>query len=155
MSCPYQALERPPKSHYLTHFPKHPGCESCSLSKRQRARHGQTSEKDRVHSEKPVNFGDMITADHMVLNEHDSSHDSKRFVVSCYDRATQWIEAIPVASKDAHTTRAALRDFAGTCNPKLFYSDNAQELAGAAKSLGCKHDMGIDIRPRANGVIEG
>ena len=119
-----------------------------------KARHAKTSEKDLVHPAKPVMFGDMVTADHMVLNEHDSSHDSKRFVVTCYDRATQWLEASPVASKDAHTTRAALRDFAGTCNPKLFYSDNAQELVQAAKSLEWRHDTGTDNRPQTNGVIE-
>ena len=28
-----QMLQRPPKSHYLTHFPKHPGWETCNLAK--------------------------------------------------------------------------------------------------------------------------
>ena len=77
-----------------------------------KARSGKVRSEDRTHSEKPVEFGDLITADHMVLNERDMSHDSKRFVISCYDRATMWLDAKPVASKDAHTTRVALRDFA-------------------------------------------
>ena len=115
---------------------------------------GKAKDDDKVQSEKPVNFGDMISADHMVVNEHLSSHDSKRFIVSIYDRATQWLEASPVASKDAHTTRAALRDFAGAVNSKFFYSDNAGELVMAAKSLELRHDTGTDNRPQTNGVIE-
>ena len=65
-----------------------------------------------------------------------------------------WLDAKPVASKDAHTTRVALRDFAGTCNPKLFYSDNAGEFKQAAASLEWRHDTGTDNRPATNSVIE-
>ena len=90
----------------------------------------------------------------MVLNERDKSHDDRRFIVNCYDRATMWLEASPCTSKDAHTTRAVLRDFAGTCNPKLFYSDNAGELLRAAEQLGWRHDTATDNRPATNGVIE-
>ena len=28
---PARSIERPPREHYLTHFPIHPGCESCQL----------------------------------------------------------------------------------------------------------------------------
>ena len=115
---------------------------------------GKSKDDDKVHFENPIKFGDMITADHMVVNEHDSSHDSKRFIVSCYDRATQWPEASPVASKDAHITRAALRDFADTTNPELFYSDNAGGLVMTAKSFDWRHDTGTDNRPQTNGVID-
>ena len=114
----------------------------------------RVGEKDRTHSDPPVKFGDLITADHMVLNERDKSHDDQRFVVTMYDRATMWLEARPRPSKDAHSTRAALRDFAGSINPKLFYSDNGLELVKAAAELQWRHDTATDHRPATNGVIE-
>ena len=33
---PTKVVEKPPASHYLTHFPKHLGCESCFKTKTQK-----------------------------------------------------------------------------------------------------------------------
>ena len=38
-------LEKPPPSHYLTHFPKHPNCEVCNDCKTQRAQHRNKKNK--------------------------------------------------------------------------------------------------------------
>ena len=54
--CPARSVEKPPEHHYLTHFPKHPGCESCQLSKAMKTRAGKVREKDRAHSGPPVAF---------------------------------------------------------------------------------------------------
>ena len=61
----------------------------------------------------------MLTADHVVFSTRDQSHDSKRYLLTIYDRATAWLEASPCPSKDAQVTKMALRDFAGTggCRP--------------------------------------
>ena len=37
---PTKVIEKPPASHYLTHFPKHLGCESCFKTKTQKSRTG-------------------------------------------------------------------------------------------------------------------
>ena len=142
------------KEHYLTHYPKHPGCEACQLAKAQKTRHSRVGDKDRTHSDPPVEFGDLIMADHLVLNERDQSHDAKRVSLTCYDRATMWLESTPCVSKGMATTRAALRYFAGTTNPELFYSDNSGELKAAALSLEWRHDTSTENRPASNGVIE-
>ena len=49
--CPNINL-KPPTNHYLIHFPKHPGCEACKLSKQMKARSGKVRNEDRVHFEK-------------------------------------------------------------------------------------------------------
>ena len=123
-------------------------------SLKQKARSGRVGDKDRTHSDPPVDFGDIIAADHLVLDGRDQSHDAKRVALTCYDRATMWLESVPCTSKDASTTRTALRDFAGSCNPKLFYSDNSGELVKAALELEWRHDTSTENRPATNGVIE-
>ena len=57
---------KPPADHYLTHFPFHPGCESCRLSKQQRTRCAQVK-ADKASSAKPLAFGDLFTADHLTF----------------------------------------------------------------------------------------
>ena len=37
---PTKTVEKPPADHYLTHFPKHLGCESCFKAKTQKTRTG-------------------------------------------------------------------------------------------------------------------
>ena len=151
-------LQRPPRQHYLAHFPKHPGCETCQLAKAQKKRAARVKPAEESKSSHaaspPKNFGDLFTADHVVFSERDGSHDGQRFLLTIYDRGTQWLEAKPCPSKDAQTSKMALRDFAGSTEPKLFYSDNSGELKEAAKSLGWSHDTATDNRPATNGVIE-
>ena len=48
--CPSINLDKPPRSHYLTHFPKHPGCEACKLSKQMKARSDKVRSEYRTHS---------------------------------------------------------------------------------------------------------
>ena len=78
----------------------------------------------------------MLTADHVVFSTRDQSHDSKRYLLTIYDRATAWLEASPCPSKDARVTKMALREFAGISKVGLLYSDNSGEIVEAAKSLG-------------------
>ena len=156
LSAAGNVLQRPPKSHYLTHFPKHPGCETCNLAKATKKRAARV-DKTKVHESAappPKDFGDLVTADHVVFSQRDASHDNKRFLLSVYDRATQWVEATPCPAKDSATTKMALRDFMGSKPLKLLYSDNSGEIKEAAKSLGWMHDTSTDNRPQTNGVIE-
>ena len=109
---------------------------------------------DKASSAKPEAFGDLITADHVVFGERDASHDAKRVVLTCYDRYSGGIEAIPCPRKTTHSTTLALKDFAGSTTPKLFYSDNSGELVEAAKTLRWLHDTSTENRSATNGVIE-
>ena len=99
-------------------------------------------------------FGDLVTADHVIFNERDMSHDKKRALLAIFDRATRWLEAFPSVSKDSATTEMALKDFAGTIEPKLLYTDNSRESTHAAKQPKWKHYNSTGNRPATNGVIE-
>ena len=55
-------------SHYLTHFPKDSRCETCSRCNMQRTPHRRKGKEDAVREEIDAkDFGDLVTADHIVL----------------------------------------------------------------------------------------
>ena len=62
-----EAWQRPPRQHYLTHFPKHPGCETCQLAKAQKKRCARVkhTNDEKSANRQPQVFGDLITADHV------------------------------------------------------------------------------------------
>ncbi|MDP7647001.1 MAG: hypothetical protein QGH82_02875, partial [Candidatus Woesearchaeota archaeon] len=159
-----KAKSKPPKDHYILHFPKHEACETCNKAKCQKKQNRrklnqQNANKDTV---RPTFFGEQITADHVIFNERDQSHDLKRFLVTVKDRFTNWLEVFPCVSKDANHTEMSLRDFYGAPDndPRhwghkpLLYTDNSGEFIAAAKALGWLHDCATDNRPATNGVIE-
>ena len=102
----------------------------------------------------PVNFGDKLTADHVIFSKEDASHDLKRYLLTVLDRATGWLEGYPCPSKDTAHTEMSLRDFAGSIVPKLLYTDNSGQFIEAAKRLKWLHDCSTDNRPATNGTIE-
>ena len=71
-----------------THFPKDPNCEVCLRTKMTRAPCTRRTSEALPRAEK---FGDLITADHKVLNEGGESRDNHRCAVVVQDLATQWI----------------------------------------------------------------
>ena len=56
-------------------------------------------------------FGDMITADHKVLNEDQESRLHVRLAVVEQDLTTQWIQYYPCNTKSDQETQATLRTF--------------------------------------------
>ena len=82
--------------HAFTHFPKDRNCEVCrrTMVKRALCRKRSGSNILRVG-----NFGDLITADHPVLNEECESRNSHRYAVIVQDLATQWLQAYPRKAK--------------------------------------------------------
>ena len=54
-------------------------------------------------------FGDLITADHKVLNEGCESRDNHRYAVVVQDLGTQWIhQSDPCETKSSHETERSL-----------------------------------------------
>ena len=45
-------------------------------------------------------FGDLITADHIILKEDGESRNNNRYAVVVQDLATQWIQFLSVQNKD-------------------------------------------------------
>ena len=74
----------------LTHFPIDGNCEVCLRTKVTRAPCRRRTGEALPRAEK---FGDLITADHKLLNEEGESRNNNRYAVVVRDLATQWIQS--------------------------------------------------------------
>ena len=74
-------------------------------------------------------FGDLITADHKVLNEGCESRDNHRYAVVVQDLATQWIQSYPCKAKSSHETEKSSSEFLEPLRkPKVVFTDNSMEF---------------------------
>ena len=62
----------------FTHYPKDPNCEVCHKTKTTRARCGIKPKKRVYGTAPPTKFGDLITADHKILNVENESRDGHK-----------------------------------------------------------------------------
>ena len=89
-----------------THFPKDRNCEICQRNKITRAplrRHnGGAVPRAEI-------FGDLITADHKVLNDNCESRNSHRYEVVVQDLATQCIQSYPCKTETYRKHREACK----------------------------------------------
>ena len=109
---PTKTVEKPPADHYLTHFPKHLGCESCFKAKTQKKPHRRKGEDPKfMPLPKPMKFGDTITADHLSFGKRDQSQRGDRVALGVLDRYSGWIGCFPAATKDAESVKAAMQEF--------------------------------------------
>ena len=155
--------------HLMTHTPKNPFCPICQKAKarqkqarrlRRAARKARRKHPKEITDEdkEPEKFGDLITADPIVLSSEKDQGTSesgpKRGAIVVKDAATQWMGCPPVADKTTGEAKAALRKFVGRARVKEFYSDNARELKKAAKELGWLHLLSTPYRHESNAVAE-
>ena len=87
-SCEQKVEPGSGKHRVYTHFPMDPNCDFCLRTKNTRA-----SCRGRTGTVVPgmENFGDLITADHIVLSEESESRKNHRGAVVVQDLATQWL----------------------------------------------------------------
>ena len=120
---------------------------------RRKNTHGSSAEGG--EDVKAVNFGDCVTADHIIIGEKQESQHHDTVAVIVQDKATYWLAGYPKASKTTEDTVAALQHFVGPHDKvKFFYSDGSGELKGAAKVMKWLNDTSTPYRPQANGVAE-
>ena len=112
----------------------------------------QRSQARRHDSNPPDNFGDEVTADHIVAWGDSMGVDGAQYAVAILDRATKWISAYPTGTKTAEDTAERLNQFKGNATLKRFYSDKSPELVRAARDLCWCHDVAGPGRPQFNGV---
>ena len=84
------------KHSIYTHFPKHRNCEICLRTKIMRVPCKRRNEGSIPWAEE---FGDLITADHKVLNEGSEFRNNHRYAVVVQDLATQWMQFFRVKTK--------------------------------------------------------
>ena len=83
---PLRATAPKGKHKLFTHFPKYPNCELCKRTKITREACRRNSQS---HTPRATNFGEIIAADHKVLNEEEESRNNQRYAILVQDFATQ------------------------------------------------------------------
>ena len=97
--------------------------------------------------------GDLITADHKVLNEEGESRNSHRCAVVAQDLATQWIQSHPCKTKTSQETQKNLMKFLKlTKKPKVIYTD--KEFGKSCEELSWNHCTSTPHRSETNGIAE-
>ena len=100
-------------------------------------------------------FGDLITADHRVLNEDGESRNNHRYAVVAQDLATKWIQSYPCRTKTSKKTERGLRKFHEPSEkPKVIFSDNSLEFGKSCESLSWNHCGSTPHRSETNGIAE-
>ena len=71
-----------------------------------------------------------------------------------YDRSTGYVDAKPIASKEAREIKLALKAFAGKTKIKHLYSDGCPSIKAAADELGIVRDKSHAGCPQSNAIVE-
>ena len=98
------------------------------------------------------NFGDLVTADTVVLRGlRDRGISGEADAIVFHDLATSWIDVMPVISRPGANTFDALNRFAGPHNDiKMVHTDQAKELVSACKQLRCVHEWSTPGMPKTS-----
>ena len=88
---PTKVVSKSRKHSICTHFPKDRNCEVCLRTKMTRAPCRTRTGEGLLRAEK---FGDLITADHKVLNEDCESRNNHRYAVVVQDLALNGFNSI-------------------------------------------------------------
>ena len=120
---------------FSIHFPKDRNCEVWLRIKRTRApcRKRAREGNQVLWADK---FGDMITADHQVLNEGGDSRNNHRYSVMVRDLATEWVQSGSCKTKTSQETERSLRKFLEPPEkPKVIYTDKSLEFGESCEDL--------------------
>ena len=120
---------------FSIHFPKDRNCEVCLRTKMTRApcRKPAREGNQVLWADK---FGDMITADHKVLNEGGDSRNNHRYSVMVRDLATQWVQSCPCNTQVSQETEWSLREFLEPSEKlKVTYTGNSLEFGKSCEDL--------------------
>ena len=150
-----EALKKEAKSahHLLCHPPKNPYCDICQQAKMYKS---PSYSGKGVTAKEAKDFGDHITADHVVLyRDNENIIEDSRLALVIKDVATTFMQAYPSALKSEEECYRALTHFTSNRdNVGLFYSDNAKELVKTVPSLGWRHELSKAYIHQSNAVAE-
>ena len=121
---------------FFTHFPKDPNCEVCGRTKVTRVPCKRHTDERADRKKMGERFGDMITADHKVLNEGQESRMHYKYKGVVQDLAAQWIQSYPCKTISVQETQRNLKTFLRREeNPRSNYADNSLECIKACDVL--------------------
>ena len=137
------------EAQYSYYFPKDRNCEVCQRTKITKASSRRRTGETVRRAEKS---GDLIAADHKVLNEAESRHNH-RYSVVVQDLATQWIQSYPCKTKTSQETHRSLQQFLEPeRKPKVIYTDNSLEFGKACEDLSWNQCTSTPHRSETNGI---
>ena len=140
------------KHSIYTHFPNDRNCEICKRSKITRA---PCRKRTGVAVPWAENFGDLITADHKVLNEVGETRNKHRDAVVVQDFATQRIQSCPCNTKTSQETETSLRKFLEPSEKtKVIHTDNSLEFGKSCEDSSWNHCTSTPHRSETNGIAE-
>ena len=149
---PSKVVSKSGKHNIYIHFPKDGNCEVCLRTKMTRAPCRRRTGDALPRAEK---FGDLIAADHRILNKEGESQNNHRCAVVVGDLATQWIQSYPCKTKTSQETEKSLRKFLEPSQKtKVVYTDNSMEVEIFCEDLSWNHRTSTPHRFETNGIAE-
>ena len=95
----------------FTHYPKDPECGVCRKTKTTRARFQIKPKKCVDGIASSTQFGDLITADHTILNAEKESRCRYKHALIVQDDFTNWIERYLMKTKETSETMSCVQSF--------------------------------------------
>ena len=143
---PKKVATKSRKHSIKTHFPKDRNCDVCMRSKITKAPCRRRTCEALRRAEK---FGDLIAAEHEVLNERGESRDNHLYAVVV---PLNGFSLVRVKTKTSHETERSLLKFLEPSHrPKGVYADNSMEFRRACEVLSWITALQHLIYPRQNG----
>ena len=136
----------------FTHFPKDRNCELSLRTKTTRAPWRRRICEAAPQAEK---FGDLMTADHNVLDVEGESRNNHRYAVVVQGLATQWIQSYPCMTKTSQEMEKSVRKFLEPSQrPKVICTDTSLEFGKSCEELSWNHRTLTPHRSETNGFAE-
>ena len=100
-------------------------------------------------------FGDLITAEHKVLDEESEPRNNHPYAVVVQDLAAQWIQSYRCKTKTLQETEKSVRKFFEPLQKTTFiYADSSSEPGKSCEDLLWHHRASTFYCSETNGVAE-
>ena len=134
-----------------THFTTDRNCDVCLRTKITRVPCRRRDERSIPRAEE---FGDLITAEHRVLNEGSESRNNYRFAVVVQDLVTQWIQSYPCKTNTSQKTEKSLRKFLEPSQkPKVICTSDSLEVGKSCEEISWNHHLIAQIQENAERAV--
>ena len=98
-------------------------------------------------------IGDLITADHKVLNGGGESRNNHWCATVVQDSATQWLQPYPSKTKTSQETERSLRKFPEPSEKsKVIFANNSVEFGKPCEEISWNHCTSKPHRSETNGI---
>ena len=133
------------EAQYLYSLTKRPKLRSLQANRNHKGSLQKTSWGNSISGRK---IGDLITADHKVLNEGGESRNNHRYAVVVQD-------PYPYKTKTSQETERSLRQFLEPSEkPRVIYTDNSLEFGKSCENLSGNHRTSTLHRSETNGKVQ-